>query len=76
LNAFQIRPTVDSDRAGSAAIDARDQWIAFFGVRSSVATAVPYEPSGKIYTNPSDFRRRTLASQFYLAWSASLSWPY
>jgi hypothetical protein len=32
------RPAVDSDRPDSAAIDARDQWVAFFGVRSSVAT--------------------------------------
>src|SRR5919106_4451199 len=37
-NARQIRPTVDRDSPASAAIDARDQWVASLGVRSSVAT--------------------------------------
>ena len=37
-NARQIRPTVDFDRPVSAAIEARDQWVASRGVRSKVAT--------------------------------------
>jgi len=36
--AFQIRPTVDLDNPDSLAIDARDQWVASAGWRSSVAT--------------------------------------
>src|SRR5664279_4174194 len=37
-NSFQIRPIVDRDNPVSAAIEARDQCVASFGVRSSVAT--------------------------------------
>ena len=36
--AFQIRPTVDFDNPDSLAIDARDQWVASAGWRSSVDT--------------------------------------
>ena len=38
LNARQIRPTVERDNPDSVAIDARDQCVASFGVRSKVAT--------------------------------------
>ena len=34
----QIRPIVDWDSPDLSAIDARDQWVAFCGVSSSVAT--------------------------------------
>src|SRR5256885_16827763 len=33
-----MRPIVDFDSPDLAAIDVRDQWVAFFGVSSSVAT--------------------------------------
>ncbi len=39
LKARQTRPTVDFDSPVSAAIDARDRWVASLGVRSRVATA-------------------------------------
>ena len=37
-NSRQIRPIVERDRPVSAAIEARDQCVASFGVRSNVAT--------------------------------------
>jgi len=37
-NFRQIRPTVDFDRPLCSAIDLRDQWVAFFGISSSVVT--------------------------------------
>jgi hypothetical protein len=37
-NFRQIRPTVDFDRPLCSAIDFRDQWVAFFGISSSVVT--------------------------------------
>src|SRR5918995_1448334 len=37
-NAFQIRPTVDLLSPDRLAINARDQWVASFGVSSRVAT--------------------------------------
>jgi hypothetical protein len=67
------RPTVDSDRPDSAAIDARDQWVAFFGVRSSVATTTASICSSPIVrgapgrgssTSPS--RRRSLKQRRHL----------
>jgi len=36
---FQIRPIVEADSPDLAAIEERDQWVAFFGVDSSVATS-------------------------------------
>ncbi len=36
--AFQILPIVDLDNPLRLAIDSRDQWVAFFGVSSNVAT--------------------------------------
>src|SRR4029453_13591230 len=36
-NAFQIRPTVDSLSPECLAMDARDQWVASFGVFSRVS---------------------------------------
>lgn len=43
-NSRQIRPTVDLDNPLSAAVDARDQCVASFGVRSKVATIVADAP--------------------------------
>ncbi len=40
LNAFQTRPTVDLLSPDLLAIDARDQWVASFGVSSSVSTTM------------------------------------
>jgi hypothetical protein len=36
---FQIRPIVEGDSPDLVAIDVRDQWVAFFGVDSSVVTS-------------------------------------
>ena len=36
---FQILPIVDSDSPDFFAIDVRDQWVAFFGFDSNVATS-------------------------------------
>ena len=40
LKAFQIRPTVDLDSPLRSAILERDQWVAFSGVLSKVATTM------------------------------------
>ena len=47
-NAFQIRPTVDFDAPLAAAIDARDQCVAFLGCRSRVATITSWACSSVI----------------------------
>ena len=47
-NFRQIRPIVDGDRPLRLAIDARDQWVASFGVCSSVATMTSSTLSSRI----------------------------
>ena len=51
-NSFQIRPIVERDSPVSAAIDARDQCVASFGVRSSVATMTASIRSSPIVRGP------------------------
>jgi hypothetical protein len=72
-NFRQIRPIVDGARPDRRAIDARDQWVASFGVSSSVA--VRTSSTGRLEPLPPTWRsrkphtlRRTEGGSAWLRW--------